>query len=178
MIKINGIEEVRVVAICDKVAKNHQSKKFESHTEEDIYQQAWVIILEKIDEFNDKKIKDNNNIEQALENFLNSVVSNRLSNFHRDNYVVKIRKRKSDTKAEHDKRISLSHPTNISEVQEKEDSSEHTFLYDEHIKTIFPKLSDESFDVLECILSGENVARYYKQKLIQEIKALNEELDE
>lgn len=172
MIKIKGLSETKVIEICDKVAKNHQQKQFESFTEEDIYQQAWVIILEKIDEFTDKKIKEDN-IEQALENFLNSIVSNRLSNFYRDKYVVKIRKRKNDSDTEHLTRLSLSFPINIADTEERADDKNDLVLYEKYIDILFQNLSDDGFDILESILSGEKISGYYKQKLLNEIKEIS-----
>lgn len=172
MIKINGLSEERVIQICDKVAKNHQQKKFDYFTEDDIYQEAWIIILEKIDEFTEKKIKETN-IEQALENFLNSVVGNRLSNFYRDRYVVKIRRKKSDTDCDHTIKLSLSSPSDISLIQELCDYNESVHDFEEYTQKIFSQLTDESFEVLESILSGQKVSRYYKQKLWDEIRDIN-----
>lgn len=89
------LTEEEIYQVLDKVAKNHQKKVFEIHGTQDIYQQAFTIAWTKLKEFKLER-QDATDPRQGLENWLNSVVSNRLSNFYRDNVGVFYKDFKSD----------------------------------------------------------------------------------
>lgn len=180
MIEVSGLIQSQVIDICTKVAKNHNNKSFSYFESDDIEQQAWIIILDKIGEFDPSK-GTTNNIEQSLENWLNTIVSRRLSNFYRDKFKVPQKQLKSD-KSEYDqvKRQNLMKPLDISYVSDVSENNDivSRLVDGELWQTIIAQLSPEYLDILDSILSGEKINCYYKNKLIIQIKNIMDEYNE
>lgn len=175
MIKIDGLSEDQIIKIINKVANNHRMKCFSFYTQEDIFQEVWIIVLDRIKEFDITKCKQEN-LEKSLEHFLNNVVSRRLSNFYRDNYVVPQKQLKSDQSDHHRvMRVNLMHPLNISNITENLLGSMCDILIDkECFNYIVSSMSDEYIDILDTILSTESISSYYKNRLYSYIYDLIE----
>jgi hypothetical protein len=168
----NLLTQKEITEIVQKVAENHKHKVFGSFTEDDIYQQACLICVSKIPEFciqkqNVKKPK------QALENFLNKVVSNRLKNFFRDHEGIHYKTYKSD-KSPHDKqrRINLLNPIDVHTTNDKnlKNSFEENFESLDLLEFITKRLDEEHIEILESILSGDNINSFHKSRLCEEVK--------
>lgn len=158
-----------VYRIFDKVAKNHRNKAFGIYDEDDIEQEVWLICGAVIHLFKPsrRKIK---NMESALENWLNSVVSNRLINFHRDKFVGKPKPFKSDRGQRlFQQKFNLAYPLNIEDIPEDALDVEHC-LMDEDGKLITGDLHEYIIDILEAYLSGEIIKPYYRNMMFQAIK--------
>lgn len=156
-----------ILEVIHKVALNHQAKKFDYHTEEDIYQEVWVICWSKMEEFNPDRGTTTKQA-QALENWLNRVVATRLANFYRDNFGVKHRKLKCDkSETEHQKRINLSHPIDLSFASEVSQLLPHSVNYTEELWQYILSCADKHIsELLQSILSGEHLNSYYRLKLV------------
>lgn len=160
IVKIKGLTKEDIYAIIEKVVKNHANKAFDLYDSDDIQQQTWQILLKQLPGFDLKKIKKTNNIAQALENWLNKVASSRLKNFYRDKSVVP--KKNIQT-------------TNIDVYQCPDDfQANHDLLsgleLEDNLDILISELDEEELDILDCLLSGENIGPYYKNKLITRIK--------
>ena len=76
-----GMTEKDVISTIDRVAERYAHKfKFGFYTHEDIKQEAFMIGMDALDRYDEKR---------PLENFLAVHVKNRLKNFKRDNYYRK-----------------------------------------------------------------------------------------
>lgn len=173
MIKIKGLEEGDIINIINKVAKNHSAKAFSYYTEEDIEQEVWIITLKALKGFKPKRAKADG-VGQALENWLNIVVSRRLKNFYRDNYVVPQKRLNSDkSEFTSQKRKFLMHPISLGEADENNflgAKSELIIEDNKFLELLVKELDFFLYDTLETILSGESINCYYKNKLYQIIK--------
>lgn len=178
MYQISGLTEPEVISIVLKVARNHTHKTFDCHDKSDIEQQACVIILDKIGDFDITKANAQQNVALALESFLNTIVSRRLNNFYRDKYAVKIKPRKDSHNDE--KRRSILHSVSISEnpnIHIPDVSlSTNDFNNLGEFEALLPQLSAESLDIIDAILSGQNLSGYFKDKVRKEICHLKESL--
>jgi hypothetical protein len=163
-----------VTEIIQKVAENHKHKTFGSFTSDDIYQQACLICTIKIQEFSIHK-QNTKKPKQALENFLNKVVSNRLKNFFRDNEGIHYKDYKSD-KSSFDKqqRINLLNPIDVHVTNDRnlKHSFEENFESLDLLEFIFKRLDEENIEILESVLSGDNINSYHKSKLCEEVKKI------
>ena len=176
MIKIPGLSESEVIEIITMVVKNHRNKVFGIYEQRDIEQEAWIIALEKMHNFNFEKAKQKN-IKKAFECWLNTVISNRLTNLFRDKYIVPQRGLKSDkSEVDQTKRVNLMHPIDISSTS---DSTLKTvdFIDFDGIKEIVSKLDNDNLDILDSILSGEKINCYYRNKLLKSINKIKKEID-
>jgi hypothetical protein len=173
MHKIKGLTESQTIEVLTKVAKNNRNRAFGSYAEEDIEQEAWIIALKVLKDFKPKRATTEN-LPQALENWLNTVVSRRLKNLYRDKYVVPQKVSKSDSGVDVAKfRNNLMHPVHIGEIDENTILGNAEYLTNGEnlfLDMLVEKLDFYLFDVLETILSGECVNCYYKNKLFVIIK--------
>lgn len=178
-IKIPGITEKEIIEVIQNVAKNHRNKAFDYHTEDDIEQEASIIAWSKLSEFVPARGKSKN-IKQSLENWLNTVVSRRLKNFYRDKFLVPQKSLKSDkSTTEQSKRTNLMHPLNIEDISDETFKVFDNNYFDKYeFKYIIENLSFEMLDILEAILSGQNIKCYYRNKLLEKIKKLSKENEE
>lgn len=152
--------------IIQKVAHNHRRKTFDVHEEEDIYQQVCEIALSVLDKYDLKKIQ-NSSPEKAFESWLNSLVSNRLANFYRDQYGVKHKPRKNDTEFEKQKRVNLNHPIELNNIDLPDPLNNFS---DKEFFDFLLKTLDYTFvEVMFACMSGENVGSYYRYKLQNKI---------
>lgn len=171
--EIPGLNKQQIEQIVNKVAENHKNKSFDCHDSDDIIQEVWYIALKALPSFDINKIKINNNIEQALENWLNTVVSRRLANFYRDSYSIKQKAKRDDVTAfDTQKRINLNNPIELSllttiDIEDKKNYHSITELY-----KILKDLTAEDYEILDSILSGQKINTYFKNKLIGKIKEL------
>lgn len=167
-LEVKGLNYEQILEVVTKVVQNHKNKTFGNYTPDDIMQQAWIIILEKLPLFDGSKSKDKN-LEKGLENWLNTVVSNRLHNFYRDKCLVQKNKDKN-----------LSSPLSIN-------STNTDFLSviinmdmmesKEIINKIIDELDVYMIDILESLLSGEYLCFYYRNRLNNKIKDILESYD-
>lgn len=167
-ININGLSYEQVINVITKVVQNHKNKTFGNYTSEDIMQQAWIIILEKLPAFDSSKSKDKN-IEKGLENWLNTVVSNRLHNFYRDKYLVHKNKDKNLISP---LSINASN-TDFLAVFYNQDNHESNEMIDK----IISQLDIFMLEILESLLSGENLCFYYRNRLYNKIKEISDEIN-
>jgi hypothetical protein len=161
----------KIYEIIAKVAKNHENKVFGSYTKDDIRNECWIIALKQLPEFEISKRK-NTNVEGALENWLNAILSRRLANFFRDKFVVPLQIKKKDTNpAVYNQKKSLFFPATLTSAESVQDFSSLT--NDEEVFHILvEELDPYSLDVMDAILSGEVVNLYYKTKLFAKIKTI------
>lgn len=156
------LDKKTINEIIAKVARNHISKAFDYYEQEDIEQEVWVIALQKLGDFDFEKstVVDE---AQALERFLNTVVSNRLKNLYRDKHVVPSKGNTSN----------FCTPFGIDDLS-----------FDLVIKKSFDGATNEigililnniephEFIILEALLSGERIPSYYKSKLKKAVKKI------
>ena len=77
----NGMTEQQVIETINKVISRYIYKfRFGYYESEDIRQEAFIIAMEALERYDEKR---------PLENFLAVHVKNRLSNFKRDKFFVK-----------------------------------------------------------------------------------------
>lgn len=160
--------------IVQKVAKNHRNKTFSDLTPDDIEQHAALIAWEKIGDFDFSRANTNEE-KQALENWLNRVVANRLINLKRDKYITPQKKRRTDkNEFESQKRINLAHPVSLEEVSSIEFSytESHTIEVKELLEKVIKNLDPENRDILSSLMSGEEINPYYKKKLYSRISEI------
>jgi DNA-directed RNA polymerase specialized sigma24 family protein len=152
--------------VIQKVAKNHRNKSFGYFTEEDIEQEVWIIALKKISRFEEQKGKHKDPMK-SLEHWLNKVVSTRLKNLYRDEFVVPQRLHTA-------KSNNLISPMNFDDVGELQDLSDFfSSLENKELWLLIIKdLNDYDIDILDAILSGENIGSYYKSKIINKIRKI------
>lgn len=75
--KTNPLSQ-EVMNTIEKLATKHSSKPFGFYEKEDLYQEVWVICLEKLDTYRPE--------EGRLENYLSKVVRNQLINLYNARY--------------------------------------------------------------------------------------------
>lgn len=165
---IAGLTEQEQIEVIQKVVGNHRNKDFGIYSPEDIEQEAWVIVLSKIDEFVPLR-GTQKDIKKSLEHWLNPVVSNRLKNHFRDKFLVPQGMIKG-------KREKI--PNNLMSALDLafayEDKSTIFFedmdldIWDTIVRDLDPALSD----VLDAVLSGEVIGCYHKTKLFRKIRAV------
>jgi DNA-directed RNA polymerase specialized sigma24 family protein len=144
------------------VAKNHKHKSFDIHSSSDIEQEVWVIALKQISEFDITKCK-HKDTEKALEHWLNTVISNRLANFYRDEFLIK----KRDKNKEFVSIMSID-SANLDVDQLFEQNHDNLDFWD----CVNNNFTENQMDVLESILSNESVNSYYKIKLKNHLKVI------
>ena len=167
--EILGQDEI--TRIVNKVGDNHRKKAFAHYTASDISQQAKLICLEKLKDFDHTKIKTTN-LKQALEN---TVVSNRLKNLFRDNVGVHYKKYKKEaTDGPKQKRINLLNPIDISSTYDHELVFISDFTTGDLFKYLLRNLNEEDIDILECLLSGDKVDASTKNKLMVKVISILE----
>ncbi len=144
--------EQEVLAVIEKIANRYCHKfKFGYFTAEDIKQEAFIIAVDALDRYDERR---------PLENFLSSHVKNRLINFKRDNYC---RQQKEDADIKWELRNNakkfLMEPLDISNIrdeQEKNMRNENDFNED-----IFTR---EMFDLIDSELPVELRSDYLRIK--------------
>ena len=177
---IKGISESKLIAVIDKVANNHKSKAFAHFTQDDMKQIVWEIALRKLKDFSIDKSKETN-IEKALENWLNKVMSRQLINFYRNNFLVPTQQNKREKNPSKTAACtSLFAPANILNVIKNEDqhcdSLCHKVKQDlEFWDFLISRLDVYQLDTLDSLLSGEDINPYYKSKLLKDIKIIMKE---
>lgn len=167
MMKINEIlNKTQIFEIIEKVALNHKNKTFNYYTTEDIYQIVWTIALEKLSDFNINKTLEKKP-EKALEHWLNTIISNRLSNLYRDEYVV-------PKQLKFGKNTNVIDPISIHDIEYNavENISSIHLENKELWNDVLNDLTEMELIVLESLLSGENITSYYKIKLIKRIRSI------
>lgn len=153
--------------IIARVAKNHTAKAFDGYAPEDIEQEAWVIALKNIENFDFKKSKVSDEAK-GLEHFLNIVVSSRLKNLYRDEHTVPSRGNSNN----------FCTPLGIDDLPLDSMLTECFDNFNNEIaQLILSKLDKVDLIILESVLSGERVPSYYKSKLKKSVSKLLEEYD-
>jgi hypothetical protein len=172
------ISQSEIHEIIEKIVKLHQNKAFDVFDADDIGQQVRIICISKLNKFDISKVKNNNNIKQALENWLNTITSNSLKNFYRDNYGNKFKAHKDESEYEFFKRGNLASPLSI----HKDEFDCDPEYYDkdmtgvsEDIVFIYDNLDDLYSEILDSVLAGDDVPGYYKTRLIREISKIMRE---
>lgn len=167
--KIPGITEKELTAIIEKVANNHDHKTFGFYTKGDIHQEIWIIVLEKLAEFDVKKTKTGN-IGKSLEHWLNSVVSKRLINLYRDRFLVPQKYKFDNPNKTGTAHMPHGLDFNYDNVPpSKINLNEFEF---EIIEYLVNNLTAFEVKILECVINGEKVSQYYKNKLSKSVKVL------
>lgn len=157
-----------ILAIIRKVAKNHRNKAFDIYEETDIENEVFLIAHKILPDFNTNLI-GTKTPEQALENWLNSSISKRLINFHRDKFVGNPNKFKSERGLKlHQRKFNLLYPLNIEEISEDQlfDTLSNNDNFELRDK-FFAQLDEISFDLIESYLSGEILSNHYKEVLLK-----------
>lgn len=158
--------------VIAKVAKNHRDKYFDIYDAEDIEHEVWLICYNILPKFEQSRSKEQSP-KKALEHWLNSCVSKRLINFHRDKFVSRPKEFKSDRGVKlYQQKFNLAYPLGLDDVPETCFEKTLEFYILEKENSILPLLSEELIEILESYLSGEVLRPYYKNKLIQAIKEL------
>ncbi len=168
-IKLSQADKEEVIA---RVADNHKHKTFDVHDQDDIIQQVWLIALSIIDDFEPSKGKVVD-VKKSLEHWLNASISNRLSNFYRDKYLVpqRMMPNKSDVKPH-----NLLSALDIDIVRDTiKFNCNAKSMENEIWCAIFTGLDPVNLDILESLMSGEIINCYYKNKLISSINLILEE---
>ena len=171
--------EQEVLIVIEKIANRYCHKfKFGYFTAEDIKQEAFIIAVDALDRYDERR---------PLENFLSSHVKNRLINFKRDNYC---RQQKEDADIKWELRNNakkfLMEPLDISNIrdeQEKNMRNENDFIEDIFTREMFDLIDSElpvdlRSDYLR-IKDGVYVPKPRRQQIYNEIsKIINGENNE
>ena len=170
MMKVNEVLSKKdIYSIIERAALNHKDETFNYYTTEDIYQIVWTIALEKLSDFNFDKALEKKP-EKALEHWLNSVISNRLSNLYRDEYVV-------PKQLKFGKNTNVIDPISIHEIEFNILDNMITVRLEnkELWEHILNNLTEYELYILDSLLSGENITSYYKIKFVKRIKEIMNE---
>ena len=178
-----GMTEQEVLDVIDKVANRYANKyKFGFYDSEDIKQEAFIIALEGLEKYDNKR---------PLENFLAVHVKNRLNNLKRDKYYrqappstgeseVDIRREERNNSKKH-----LMYPLDIHNVrdeQEKNMKLDDSFIEDVSTQELFTLIDDELSPSMRGdylrIKYGVYVSKPRREKLCSEIKKIIEENEE
>ena len=157
--KIANLTKNEILEIINKVVLNHSNKEFDGFLKEDIIQECWLMSLKQLNKFDIKKTK-NSDPKKALEHWLNKVLSNRLKNFYRDKHVVP-KKNFNCVSIDNNEILNFLSGSDVNNI-----------IYSELFNYILNNLDEEKVYILECILSGESINSYYKNKIIKLIKEL------
>ncbi len=169
MLQIEGLTQAEVVEIVEKIARTHNHKTFGFYTKADIHQEIWIIVLEKLPEFQMSRgtTKD---VGKSLEHWLNSVVSKRLLNLKRDRYLVP-----QGYKFDNPNRCGTAHmPHGLDDNYDNVPPSKlglNEFEY-EVIEFLVQNLTAFEVKILESVINGEKISQYYKNKLSKSVKTL------
>jgi RNA polymerase sigma factor (sigma-70 family) len=146
-----------ITAVVNRIAPKYT---FQGYEIEDIKQEAFLICMDALDRYDQKR---------PLENFLSVHLSNRLKNFIRDNYYVKD---VDESKKKILKASSIS-DTNVAELVNKSDPIEL-----DEIKKIIDIHLDPSYraDYLK-IINGIYVNKKRRELIMQEIVKILKEVD-
>lgn len=161
---IKDLSKDKIYEIAEKVAENHKNKAFGLYSSEDIKQQVWQIILEQLPGFNHSRGKVKKP-EEALERWLNRVVSNRLKNFYRDRHTVPNKNCQTVNQTDY-----MKDSGNV--VERSIDNLMEEVVSNEYWAKIKSSLDENDMDILEALLSGEKINTYYKNKLFSKIKGI------
>lgn len=156
------IDPIILNEVITKVAANHRNKGFDIYSAQDIEQEVWIIALKQIGEFDLKKCKCKD-IRQSLEHWLNTIVSRRLINLHRDEFLIKKRNKNKELVPT----LSIS-SANI----DIDELIEHNYDNIDFWDIINQHLTPDELDVLDSVLSNENINSYYKVKLKNKLKEI------
>lgn len=165
----NLLSDQQIINIIDRVASFHKNKVFLHFDSNDIEQQVRLTCWQKINGFDPSRRKNNNKIEQALENWLNRIVSNRLKNLYRDHVKIVQKDFKKDDEFSKQKRQNLLMPVSLSEGIDICGIDSNNIEFQELLGIIVDNIDHELFDILEALLSGEIIGDYYKKRLFQAI---------
>ena len=159
------ISQAEIYEVIGRVAKNHRNKCFGSYTKQDIEQEVWIIALEVLPKFEMDK-GTQKDPKRALEYWLNKVMTNKLKNLYRDKFIVPQRLHKEGCSN------NLLSAINIDDVGEviSKDNLENIVGSEDLSAKIIDQLSDSDLEILDSLLSGENIPSYYKTKLLRKIK--------
>jgi DNA-directed RNA polymerase specialized sigma24 family protein len=155
------------------VAKIHRGKTFDYHTKTDIEQQVWVIAIEALPKYENKKTKTKNP-ELAFESWINAVVSRRLKNFYRDRYTVKHREKANDSNFDKIKKNNLSRPLDLGLAESVVGTIDVPHFSEMDLNTILNQLPDDLRQVLLLQLSGIHIVGYYTYRLNAKLKEIYE----
>jgi len=163
------LSKSEIYEVIYKVALNHQNKSFAHYTQQDIIQECWVIALQQLDEFEIERVK-HSDPKVALECWLNVLLGNRLANFFRDKFTVPLQIKKRDTHPNlYSVRKSLFFPDSLdgaAGLSAEAPQGEENELWN----GLLLYLDKDHLDILDCILSGEIVNPYYRNKLVVKVK--------
>lgn len=155
----NHMTESQVLDVMEKVISKTAAKyTFYGYTVDDIRQESYIICIEAMDRYDEKR---------PLENFLSVNLSNRLKNFVRDNYFV------SNTDQQRVKLIQpaqldyeeslIGQEDNIDKLYETIDVRNYSTLIDIHLP------SSMRMDYLK-IINGVYITKQRKEEIIDYIK--------
>lgn len=147
-----------------KVIKNHKNKHFGYYTEDDIMQEAAIIALENIGEFQFSKSPGGKDVKKALESWLNVVLSTRLANLYRDKFIVPQRDG-VNKKASNPSRKQMFNPGVFDATIDFADSTFDLDLSAELLENLRANFTVEELILLECEMNGECLPQYYRNKL-------------
>lgn len=146
--------------VVQKVAANHRNKSFDIYSSADIEQEVWVLALKHLPEFDLSRCKYDD-VEKSFEHWLNKVMSTRLTNLHRDKFLIKRRNKNKEMVAT----VSMN-----SADFDLDQLFEHNHNSIDFWDLVNKHFTEDDFDVLESILSNENINSYYKVKLKNKMK--------
>jgi DNA-directed RNA polymerase specialized sigma subunit len=155
----NHMTESQVLDVMEKVISKTAAKyTFYGYTVDDIRQESYIICIEAMDRYDEKR---------PLENFLSVNLSNRLKNFVRDNYFV------SNTDQQRVKLIQpaqldyeeslIGQEDDIDKLYETIDVRNYSTLIDIHLP------SSMRMDYLK-IINGVYITKQRKEEIIDYIK--------
>lgn len=158
-----------MMEVIFKIAENHKNKDFGYFTKEDIKQEVWVIALNALSKYQFERGTQKDE-KKAFEHWMNRVVANRLKTLYRDKYIVpqQLHKRSPN---------NLINLISIEGAQDRAQKIDLTALIEnkELWTFLIDRLDDLDQEVLESLLSGENIGSYYKMKLHDKIEVLLDE---
>ena len=171
--KIPNLTNEQVEAIILKVANNHRHKCFGVYTEQDIIQEAALIALQHLPDFDISKINTSKDVGKALESWLNCILSTRLANLYRDKHVVPQRENfKRPKKNNGFSRKRLYNPKPFDYNIDIQDKTFDFAFTDEIVEILHLNLTLEDLIVLESEINGEIVPSWYKNKLRDKLESI------
>jgi hypothetical protein len=150
--------------VIQRVINNHKNKTFDIYDEDDIKSEIWLIAKSGIKDFDLSKIKASDPL-QALENFLNTHVRNRLANFYRDKRGNKMKPKSGDDEFRHGLRLSAINPTSLTQEFDVPVFSEDLDYSIEDLHKIFADFTPSDLELYYASLSNVNIGQQSKKRL-------------
>ena len=160
------------IQIIQKIVNSRKRNTFAYYTEEDISQEIWILCIEALKSYDEKR--------GCLEHFLNTHISNRLKNLKRDKYF-------NPSKDDNSKvRINLVNAISIYDITFSENDLDLISIKNDNytplekadlketIENIMNNLPDFYVSYFKAFMDGEKIPKYIFDPLSKHLKGIIE----